>query len=39
MWPCHKKHSKRSGGGVQCMSYDKKYRSTVERTSQIRHVC
>jgi len=33
------RHSKRSRGGVQCMSYNKKHRSTVERAFQMRHAC
>ena len=37
MWPCYKKHSKRSRGEIWHMSYNKKHRSTVERTSQMRY--
>jgi len=39
MWLCHKRHSKRSGEEVQCMSYDGKHRSTMERAFQMGHVC
>jgi len=39
VWPCHKRHSKRSGRGVQCMPYDKGHRSTVERAFQTRYAC
>jgi len=39
MWPCHKKHSKKSRGEVQHMFYDEKHRNTVERVFQMRHAC
>jgi len=37
MWPCHKKHNKKSKEEVQHTFYDERYRSTVERTFPMRH--
>jgi len=35
----HKRHSRRHGGGVQKMLYDKEHLSIVEREYQKKQIC